>query len=77
MFFGDPRAPWQRGVNENTNGLLRGYFPKGVDLSGYTQDYLDAVAFELNGRPRQTLNWQSPTKKLNALLLEASDTPTT
>jgi IS30 family transposase len=73
VFFCDPHAPWQRGTNENTNGLLREYFPKGIDLSGYTQDYLDAVAFELNGRPRQTLNWQSPTKKLNAILLEASD----
>ena len=73
VFFCDPHSPWQRGTNENTNGLLREYFPKGIDLSEYNQDYLDAVAFELNGRPRQTLGWLKPSEKLNAILLDASD----
>lgn len=76
VFFCDPHSPWQRGTNENTNGLLREYFPKGIDLSGYNQDYLDAVAFELNGRPRQTLGWLKPSEKLNAILLDASDAST-
>ena len=73
VFFCDPHSPWQRGTNENTNGLLREYFPKGTDLSGYDQTYLDAVAFELNGRPRKTLGWLKPSEKLNAILLEAGD----
>ncbi|MGH3913498.1 MAG: IS30 family transposase [Pseudonocardiaceae bacterium] len=76
VFFCDPHSPWQRGTNENTNGLLREYFPKGTDLSGYDQDYLDAVAFELNGRPRQTLDWLKPSEKLNTILLEAADAST-
>jgi transposase, IS30 family len=68
IYFCDPHAPWQRGSNENTNGLLRQYFPKGEDLSKYTAAHLAAVAAELNERPRKTLGWKSPAQALNELL---------
>jgi len=68
VFFCDPGSPWQRGTNENTNGLLRQYFPKGTDLGLHTPDELAAVALELNQRPREILGWQTPDDQLRRLL---------
>jgi IS30 family transposase len=68
VYFADPGAPWQRGSNENTNGLLRQYFPRGVDLSRHGAEELQAVADELNDRPRKALDWQTPAERLAALL---------
>ena len=68
LYFCEPRSPWQRGSNENTNGLLRQYFPRGTDFSGISQSYLNAIALRLNQRPRKTLGFETPADRLQAVL---------
>ena len=72
VFFCDPASPWMRGSNENTNGLLRQYFPKSNDLSVHHGEHLAAVAAELNGRPRKTLDWDTPAERLASVINQAS-----
>ena len=68
VYFCDPHSPWQRGSNENTNGLLRQYFPKGTNLAAHSREHLDAVAAQLNARPRKTLGWKTPAQALDEVL---------
>lgn len=75
IYFCDPGSPWQRGSNENTIGLLRQYFPKSTDLSGYQRDYLEFVATQLNNRPRKRLAWKTPAETLDQLLSDQQDPP--
>jgi transposase, IS30 family len=72
IYFCDPHSPWQRGSNENTNGLLRQYFPKGTNLAGHSREHLQAVAGQLNSRPRKTLGWRTPAQALEEVLARAA-----
>jgi IS30 family transposase len=72
VYFCDPQSPWQRGTNENTNRLLRQYFPKGLDLAAYSQEQLNQVARELNERPRKTLDYETPAERFKACVAATS-----
>jgi IS30 family transposase len=72
IYFCDPHSPWQRGSNENTNGLLRQYFPKSTNLAAHSRQDLDAVAAQLNARPRKTLGWKTPAQALDEVLTAAA-----
>jgi IS30 family transposase len=75
IYFSDPNKPWQPGSNENTNGLLRQYFPKETALSRHSREHLEAVAAQLNGRPRKTLGWRTPAEALNELISAPDASP--